>query len=228
MINLRIFNTPVRIKSAVFFLVSAIWAGATGLTLYWHPQRGFWSAVIVGFATMFLLILADFGHPFAHIFSARYAGTPMKEIRIAVTQMPHTLYDDNAASPTAHRLRALGGPIFNLLCFLLSVAVIVVAPGGSIAKELASWSAGAHSMMLIMSLAPEPMVDGGNILKWTLVARGWSEVAAIAAVRRAGWLFGIMAVVIGLCLVAMHVWIVGGILTASGIIILGMAVGVVC
>ncbi len=227
MINLRIFNTPVRIKPTVSLLVFAIWAGAAGLDLYWHPGRGFWSAVLIGFATMFLLILAEFGHPLAHIFSARFAGTPMSEIRITVTQMPHTLYDNNAASPNAHRLRALGGPIFNLLCLLLSVAVFVIAPAGSVAKELASCSTVAHSMMLIMSLAPEPIVDGGNILKWTLVARGWSEVAAVAGVRRAGWLFGIMAVVLGLCLIAMHVWIVGGIFSASGTIILGIAVGVV-
>jgi hypothetical protein len=53
-------------------------------------------------------------------------------------------------------------------------------------------------MLLIMSLAPLPIVDGGTILQWTLVARGWSEAAAEATARRAGWLIGITAVVLGL------------------------------
>jgi len=227
MVSLRIFNTPVRVKPIVFLLVAAIWAGATGLDLYWHPGRGFWPAVLIGFATMVLLILADFGHALGHIFSARYAGAPMDEIRITVTQMPHTLYENNAVSPDVHRLRALGGPVFNLLCLLLSIAVFAVAPAGSVARELATWSASGHSMILIMSLAPLPIVDGGTLLKWTLVARGWSETAAEATMRRAGWLFGVAAVLLGLGLLALQVWIIGGIFAAAGIIILGIAAGVV-
>ncbi|MEP7032144.1 MAG: hypothetical protein ABI830_14510, partial [Pseudolabrys sp.] len=158
MISLRIYNTPVRVQPTVLLLVAALWAGATALGLYWHPGRGFWPAVLIGFVTMCLLILADFGHPLGHILSARYAGAPMDEVRITVTQMPHTLYNNNAVSPTVHRLRALGGPLFNGVCLLLSAAVLAVAPSGSVARELAGWSAAAHGMMLIMSLAPLPIV----------------------------------------------------------------------
>jgi len=225
MITLRIFSTPVRVKPAVLLLVVALWAGVTAVGLYWHPGRGFWPAVLIGFVTMFLLLLADFGHPLGHILSARYAGAPMDEVRITVTEMPHTLYNNNAVSPNVHRLRALGGPIFNGLCLLLSAAVFAVAPAGSVGRELAAWSAAAHGMMLIMSLAPLPIVDGGTILKWTLVARGWSEAAAEAAARRVGWLVGITAGLLGLVLLVLHVWIIGGIFALAGAIVLGVAVG---
>jgi hypothetical protein len=227
MISLRIFSTPVRVKPAVLLLVVALWAGTTAWGLYWHPGRGFWPAVLIGFVTMVLLLLADFGHALAHIVSARYAGAPMDEVRITVTEMPHTLYNNNAVSPNVHRLRALGGPIFNALCLLLSAAVFAVAPAGSVARELAAWSAAAHGMMLIMSLAPLPIVDGGTILKWTLVARGWSEAAAEATARRAGWLVGITAGLLGLGLLVLHVWIIGGLCVLAGAIVLGVAVGVV-
>ncbi len=227
MISFKILNTPFRVKPAILILVVAIWAGTAGLDLYWHPGRAFWQAVLIGFVTMFLLILADFGHPLGHIISARYAGAPMDEVRITTTQMPHTLYNNNTVSPSVHRLRAVGGPIFNLLCLLLSAVVFVVAPVGSVGRELATWSAAAHGMMLIMSLAPLPIVDGGTILKWTLVARGWTEANAEARARQVGWLVGIVAGVIGLGLLALHVWILGGIFTAAGVIILGIAVGAI-
>jgi hypothetical protein len=227
MISLRIFKTPVRVSPAVLILVVGIWAGVTVLNLYWYPGRGFWLDLLIGFVTMFLLILADFGHALAHIFSARYAGAPMDEVRITVTKMPHTLYNNNAVSPNVHRLRALGGPLFNVLCFLLSAVVFVVAPAGSVAWELAAWSAAGHGMMLIMSLAPLPIVDGGTLLKWTLVARGWSEVAAEATSRRVGWLVGIVAGVLGLGLIALHVWVIGGIFTTAGVIVLAVALGLV-
>jgi hypothetical protein len=227
MITLRIFSTPVRVKPAVLLIIAALWAGVTAVGLCWHPGRGFWSAVLIGFVTMLLLLLADFGHALAHIFSARYAGAPMDEVRLTATEMPHTLYNNNAVSPTVHRLRALGGPLFNGLGLLLSAAVLAIAPAGSVARELAAWSAAAHGMMLVMSLAPLPIVDGGTILKWTLVARGWSEAAAEATARRVGWLVGITAGLLGLGLLVLHVWIIGGIFALAGAIDLGVAAGAV-
>jgi hypothetical protein len=227
MMSFRMFGTPVRVKPEVFLLVAGLWAGVTAWGLYWHPQRGFWEAVLIGFMTMLLLTLADFGHALAHIFSARYAGAPMDEIRVTATQMPHTLYANNAVSPDVHRLRAMGGPLFNAAMLVLSAALLAVAPSTSIVWELAAWSAAAHGLMLIMSLAPVPQVDGGTLLKWTLVARAWPEERAEAMARRLGWLTGVAVALLGLGLIVLQVWIVGGLFTFAGIIILGMAAGVV-
>ncbi len=227
MIALRILGTPVRVKPAVLVIVAALWAGTAALDLYLHPGRGFWPAVLIGFVTMVLLLLADFGHPLGHILSARYAGAPMDEVRITVTEMPHTLYNHNAVSPNVHRIRALGGPIFNGLGLFLSAGVFAAVPAASVARELAAWSAAAHGLMLIMSLAPSPGVDGGTLLKWTLVARGWSEAAAEAAGRRVAWLVGIVAVVLGLGLIALQVWMIGGLFVFAGVIVCGVAAGLV-
>ena len=226
MVSMRIFDTPIKVKVTFLIYIVPLWVGVTWLGLYWHPGRGFWPGVLVGFVTVILLLIAELGHPIAHIFSARYAGAPMDEIRISAEEgMPRTLYWNNEVSPDVHRMRAMGGLIFNLLGLLISLAIYAVVPGNSIAWELAAWSAVGHGLLLIMSLAPVPMVDGGTILKWTLVARGRTVAKADEIVRRVDWVMGIVAGIVGVVLIALKIWIAGVILVGIGIVILCVAAG---
>lgn len=150
----------------------------------------------------------------------------MDEIQIsAEAGMPRTLYWNNEVSPDVHRMRAIGGPIFNLLGLLLSLVIYAAVPGNSIARELAAWSASGHGYLLIMSLAPVPMVDGGTLLKWTLVARGKAVTEADEIVRRVDWVMGIVAGIVGVVLIAMQIWIAGLILMGIGAVVIGIATG---
>lgn len=200
MVTTRIFGTLVTVKATVLVVFVAVWGGLTWLGLRRHPKRGFGRSLLIGLASLVVLLPVDFGHAFAHIFSARYARAPMDELRITAG-MPRTLYWNNAVSPDVHRLRALGGPIFNALGFLLSLAIYRAVPRRPIARELAGWSALGHGLLVITSLLPLPMVDGGTLLKWTLVARGRPEAEADALVRRVDRGMGVLGVVIGLGLV---------------------------
>jgi hypothetical protein len=164
MVSMRIFGTQVKAKVTIFIYIIPLWAGVTWLGLYWHPGCGFWPGILVGFVSMFLLLVADLGHAFAHIFSARFAGAPMDEIRISAG-MPRTLYWNNEVSPDVHQMRALDGPTFNLLGLLLSIVIYVVVPGNSIVGELAAWSAAGHGLLLIMNLSPVSIMDGSTKLK---------------------------------------------------------------
>jgi hypothetical protein len=119
----------------------------------------------------------------------------------------------------------MGGPIFNMLGLLLSVAIYGAVSGNSIARELAAWSALGHGLILIMSLSPLPIVDGGTLLKWTLVARGRTVTEADEIVRRVDWVMGIAAGIIGVGLIAMQIWIAGVILVGICIIVIGIAAG---
>jgi len=212
MISTRIFGTPIKVKFTFLVFIIPLWGVITWLGIHWHPGRGFWSGVLIGFLTMIVLLIAEIGHPIAHIFSARIAGAPMDEIMIsAETGMPRTLYFNNDVSPQAHRMRASGGLIFNLMGILLSLVVFVVVPISSLARELAAWSAVGHGLLLIMSLAPVPSVDGGSILKWTLVARGKTVAQADEIVRRVDCGVGIIAGILGLLLLAMQIWVAGAI-----------------
>jgi hypothetical protein len=170
-------------------------------------------------------LLADFGHAIAHIFSARYAGAPMDEIQISPESGPRTLYWNNDVSPDAHRMRALGGPIFNMLGLLLSLVVYAAVPGNSIARELATWSAVGHGLMLILFMSPVSIVDGGSLLKWTLVARGKAATEADRIVRRVNWVLGIAMGIIGVGLLAMQLWIAGAILLGLGLIVVLIVAG---
>jgi hypothetical protein len=226
MVSISIFDTPVKVKINVLLYIIPLWVGVTWLGLYWHPERGFWSGVLIGFVSAILLLIADFGHAIAHILSARYAGAPMDEIHISVEEgMPRTLYWNNEVAPDVHRMRAIGGPIFNLLGLLLSLVISVAVTRNPIAWELAAWSAVGHGLLLIMSLFPVPMVDGGTLLKWTLVAQGKTFTKADEIVRRVDWGMGIVAGIVGLVLIAIQIWIAGVILLGISVVFIVVAAG---
>jgi hypothetical protein len=226
MISMRIFDTPIKVKVTFLIYIVPIWVGVTWLGLHWHPERGFWQGVLVGFVSVILLSTAEIGHPIAHILSARYAGAPMDEIQISAERgMPRTLYWNNEVSPDVHRMRAIGGPIFNLLGLLLSLVIYAAVPGNSIAAELAAWSAVGHGLLLIMSLAPVPIVDGGTILKWTLVARGKAVTEAEEIVQRVDWGLGLVIGIIGVGLLALQIWIARVIFVGISAIIIFIAAG---
>ncbi len=225
MFSTRILGTRVKAnKIVVVIIMVTVWGVVTWLGLHWHPERGFWQGLLIGLVTTLLLLVVEFGHDLAHIFSARYAGAPMDEILISA-DMPRTLYSNNDVSPDVHRLRALGGPIFNLMGLLLSLAIYGVVSSNSIAKELAGWWALGHGLQLLMSLSPLPFVDGGTILKWTLVARGKTEREADELVRQIDWGLGIIIVIIGIGFILMRTWIIGVILLSVGGIVFGIAAG---
>jgi hypothetical protein len=202
MLTLRVFGVSVRVEATVLVPVVALWGGVTWVGGHRHPGRGLGRGAFVGTATVLVLLPADLGHPFGHVASARLAGASMDEILLSAG-MPRTLYRDAAVSPEAHRLRAIGGPVFNALGLLLSLALYRGARRGSLARELAAWSALGHGWILTMSLAPLPVVDGGALLKWTLVARGWTEADADATVRRVARGTGLLAGIVG---VGLAVW----------------------
>jgi hypothetical protein len=204
-------------------LLVLLWGGVTWLGLSRHPERGFWQGLLIGLASSLLLLLADFGHALAHIFSARYARAPMDELLIS-GDMPRTLYQNNNVAPNIHRMRALGGPIFNLVGLLLSIAVFQIASGHSLVRELMGWSAVGHGL-LFMSLLPLPIVDGGTILKWTLVERGRTEKEADELVQKIDWVLGTIMVITGISLILTSLWIVGLILVGVGSIVFGIAAG---
>lgn len=224
MITLRMFDTPIKIKLTALIDIAILWAGLTLLGLYLHPERGLWQDALIGFVTVIVLLPADFGHALAHTFSARYAGAPMDEILIT-PGMPRTLYRNNEVPPEVHRMRALGGPIFNVMGFLLSAGIFGLAPAGSLVRELAAWSALGHGLLLILSLAPVPLVDGGTILKWTLVAKGRAEAEADEIVRRIDWVIAIVAGVVGVGLVVVQQYIAGMILAGISVLVIAIAAG---
>ncbi len=147
----------------------------------------------------------------------------MDEILIS-GDMPRTIYQNNDVAPNVHRMRALGGPIFNIVGLLISITIFEISSSDSLLREFMAWSAVGHGL-LILSLLPLPIVDRGTILKWTLVDRGKTERQADELVRRINWVLGTLIVIIGIGLILMRVWMIGLILLGVGGGVFVMAAG---
>jgi len=175
-------GTPVKIHPGIIANLVALW----GVLSWWagrrQPERPWLLRLGIGLLETLALLSADLGHAMAHIVSARYAGAPMDEI-VASSGMPRTLYHDNDVPPRVHRLRALGGPIYSALGLLTSLFLRALSPQGSAMREITDASCLGHGFILLGSLVPLPFVDGGSLVKWTLVEGGRSEAEAEGVIK---------------------------------------------
>ena len=161
----------MRVKPAILVNLAGLWGLLAWLAGRGHPERPWSLRLLIGLLSTIAMMVADLGHAVAHTISARYAGAPMDEILIS-EGMPRTLYHDNDVPPRVHRLRALGGPIYSAVGLAISCLLRGLAPRDSLVREVAGRSCLGHGFIFGGSLAPLPIVDGGTMLKWTLVERG--------------------------------------------------------
>jgi len=215
----RILDTPLEIAPGFILNLFALWVGMSwylGRTHpYWKLPVRIFSGALAGFA----MVVADVGHALAHSISARAAGAPMDRIELS-SGMPRTLYDDQDVPPRAHILRALGGPLFSALGLVISLLVRSILLRGSIAHEVASWSSIGHGLIFAGGLAPLPIVDGGSILKWSLVESGRTPSAADEIVEHAGIATGVAAGAAGAACAVRRSWLPAiGLLVASAVAI---------
>jgi hypothetical protein len=193
-----VWGTPVKVKPAFWANVVGLWGLLSWLSGRGKPERPWPLRFLIGLLSMLAVLAADVGHAMAHIVSARFARAPMDEILLS-EGMPRTIYHDDNVPPRAHRLRALGGPVYSALGLLVSLALRALAPRGTWLREVAGWSCLGHAFIL-SSLAPLPFVDGGAMLKWTLVERGQTPEEADEVIRQIDLSLGLAATATGAAL----------------------------
>jgi hypothetical protein len=219
------FNGVPVVAQASFWpapiLLTGLLAWIAGLR---KPERTLLQRLGVGLLAMLVALPADVGHAMAHTVSARLAGAPMDEI-LLYSGMPRTLYKNNDVPPQVHIQRSLGGPIFSVVGFTLSLLWRLGSRRGSLSRDLADASLAGHSMILLGSVAPLPMVDGGIILKWKLVEGGQSPAQADQSVRKTSLTLGAALLGLGAVLGLFRKRkLVGGLLAAGGAA--GIAAGI--
>ncbi len=219
-LTLRVLGTPLKVEPPVLILLAA----AAGL-LAWRsgagrPDRPWTLHLLQGAGSLLALVVADFGHAIAHIPSARWAGAPMDEIYVSLN-MPRTIYLDNQVPPRAHLRRALGGPIYSAAGTLVSLLLRAVMTPGTVGREVADWSLLGHGLILAGSLTPLPIVDGGSILKWTLVERGRTPAEADLIVERSSIVLGAAATAGAVGLAIGRRWLPALGLLAGGLVAIG-------
>jgi hypothetical protein len=212
----RFNGVPIVAQPAFWPIPVLVTAGLAWLAGWRKPQRTGRQRLAVALAALPVALLAEIGHAMAHTVSARLAGAPMDEILLS-SGMPRTLYLNNAVSPRAHIWRALGGPAFNALGATLSLVWRDLSPRGSLSRDLADLSLASHGFLLLASLTPLPVIDGGVILKWKLVEAGHAPAQADQMVRQASLrLGGALLGLGGLLGLSRKSRLVGGALAAGG------------
>jgi len=217
-----LLDTPVTADPSA--LISPVGVFGVTMLLTKTDQPLFQRIRQAGFAVIAYEI-ADLIHTVGHILSARQAKAPMDEFRLQAP-FPVTIYHDNDVSPDAHRLRAIGGPIASLVAGILTIMLYPFIQN-KIGRDFVGISALLHCLLATAIAIPLPFIDGGALLKWTLVKRGRTPDAADAVVEEANILAGGLSTLIGSLLLIARFWKSGILLILQGIIFIGVGLGLI-
>jgi Zn-dependent protease len=190
----QLFGTPVVVKgiSGLPMLELAAW----GLLSWvadkkkpdWPPSR----KIAAGALTATILFASEWGHNLAHTAVAHHIGKPVDAIRIFWGTPLLIYYDinDQNVSPRQHILRASGGPIFNALMVPICWLARNFTREGSLSNYAANFALGTNLFIATMALFPIPGIDGGPILKWSLVERGKNQQQADETLKKVNLALG--------------------------------------
>jgi Zn-dependent protease len=135
---------------------------------------------------MLALLGSEWCHNLAHAFIANRINKPIDAIRITFG-MPLLVYfdpNDPEVTPREHMLRAIGGPAFNALTLLPLLLLLRGTREDTPANFLARLAFGTNLFLLGASLIPHPSLDGGPLLRWSLIDAGLSGGEAEKIVKR--------------------------------------------
>jgi len=183
-----VFNTPLVISGSSWLPVTQIivWPVMTWLANRYLPDMSIWRSIRQGALLTTIMLGSEWCHNLAHAFAARAIGKPMDQIRIMLG-MPRCVYNDlndPNVKPNEHVIRSLGGPLINALFLPFIWVVRQRTTEGTPARQVANLAVGTNLFLSTVSLLPIPFIDGGPILKWSLVERGQSVEEAEKTVRR--------------------------------------------
>ncbi|NTV36047.1 MAG: hypothetical protein HGA53_03755 [Anaerolineaceae bacterium] len=225
----KVFSTPLVVKGKTWLpLVQLIvWPIMAWVARKRRPDRSWLHSLGVGALTMPVVLGSEWGHNLAHAAAARMVGKPMDAMRIT-WGLPMVIYydiNDSHVTPRQHILRALGGPLFNLL--LLPVAFFFKrhTKPESFGRDMAEAAVGTNLFISTISLVPIPGIDGGPILKWSLVDHGRTTQEADTVVRKVNGVMGVALAMAAAVSFKKRRWLFGGLFTMFAVSALSIATG---
>ena len=191
----EVFATPVVVKGLTWLPLTelAVWGIMAWVAGRDHPERSWLARLGVGALTMPVILGSEWCHNLAHAAAAQLTGKPMDALRIS-WGMPLVVYydiNDESVRPRQHIVRALGGPVFNMLLLSLAAVFRKFTRVGSLAREVADAAVGMNLFLSTVSLLPIPGIDGGPVLKWAMVDQGRSLDQADEVVREVDKVLGV-------------------------------------
>jgi len=225
----HVFGAPVVVKGLTWLPLLELVAG-WGLRQVASQKHQDWTRSSWGRAgalSSITLFASEWCHNLAHAAAARLVGKPVDAIRIVWGTPILVYYDinDQQVSPRQHIVRASGGPIFNASMVPLLWFARRFARQGSLAHHIFNFALGTNCFLATASLLPIPGIDGGPILKWTLVESGYGVDRAYEAVKKVNLALGTgLAVASGIALKRRKVWL-GAAMAAFAATCLAIGVG---
>lgn len=195
----RVFGTPLVVRGITWFPLAQLvcWGGLAWWAGQRDPRRTIAERIRIGGIVMPFVLGSEWLHNLAHAAAAALIDRPMDAIRV-LWGMPLCVYhdlNDARVSPRQHIVRALGGPLINVLLLPLGWLLGKVGREGGILREVSHALTWTNKLLLGVGLLPLPGIDGGPLLKWSLVERGHSVEQADRVIRQVD---GVLSGVLGL------------------------------
>lgn len=184
----RIGETPVTGVGYTWLPVTQLisWVIFTRVASRKKPGRSRIAWSMEGFLKMIVVLGSEWCHNLAHLITSNLVKKPMDQLRIQFG-MPRCIYyqlNEEGVTPRQHLIRALGGPIINLLLLPLGWLGKKLTREDSITGRTAKTFFQTNLFLSLVSLLPVPGIDGGPILKWSLVEKGKSIQEADKVVKQ--------------------------------------------
>lgn len=176
------FGTPLALQGWSWLPANELifWALFTWRSMRARAGWPAWKHALLGGAKTVVVLGSEWCHNLAHVAAARAIGKPVDAMRI-ILGMPVLLYDEPehpSITPRQHILRSAAGPACNLGLLVLGKGFQRLTPPGSPAREAAEAAVKMNAFIASAAFLPIPELDGGPILKWSLIAGGMSPAQA--------------------------------------------------
>jgi Zn-dependent protease len=184
----RVFDAPLVTKGYTWLPLAELvtWLIMVREAGRLHPERNWWQRMGVAAMTMPAILGSEWCHNLAHAAAAKYVGHPVDVIRIS-WGMPLLVYfdeEDPRVTPQQHIIRALGGPVLNLI-FLSAAAVLrPFTRSTSTARDLVDAAFWMNTFLVLGGMLPIPYVDGGAVIRWALRSKGFTPNETDTALKK--------------------------------------------
>ncbi len=225
-----VFGTALVTKGKTWFPATQIlaWPIMACVAKRRIPERSWIQSLAVGALTMPIVLGSEWCHNLAHAAAAQMVGKPMDAIRI-MWGMPLVVYhdiNDETVTPRQHIFRALGGPVCNLFFTSIAYHFQRRTDPKSVRRDIANAAVGTNAFLPAVGLLPIPGIDGGPILKWSLVEKGHQPREADLIVRKVDGVLGMILAGAGAWSLKKRKWLLGGLLVQLAVVALSIALGI--
>lgn len=160
------------------------------------PSSDYWE---VGIVVCLLFLASLLAHELSHAVVARRHGLVVNGITLWMLGGVTAIQGEAAEASTALRV-AVVGPLVSLLCggVSLGIGVGAAALGGSrLVTAGLVWLGVTNGVIAVFNLLPGAPLDGGRVLQAVLWRRSGDRYSATLTSSRAGRVFGLVLIVLG-------------------------------